>query len=233
MNEDADADLEDEEDDGTNWRQPTDNFYDGDGTGELTDFGGLASSNKIVGNDRFIRRENSGRELNSLHSSSKQIIQDVTQKISQTKKCPQSHKRCIIHIDFDCFYCQVEVIRNPALKSRPFGVYQKHIVVSSNYVARGLGVKKMSTRAEALKVCPEMIMVNGEDLSLYREYSLKMFNLMKEVSPLVERIGFDENFIDVTKNIDDMSLSLTEELVIKGHCYGYKGSTDMVGDQKS
>ena len=138
------------------------------------------------------------------------------------------HHRCVIHIDFDCFYCQVEAIRNPVLKGKPFGVYQKHVVVSSNYVARRLGVKKMSTRAEALKICPEMIMVNGEDLTVYREFSMKMFNILKMFSSVVEKVGLDENFVDVTKNIDKMVMDFQGSYIVKGHCYGHEGKTDMV-----
>lgn len=164
----------------------------------------------------------------SQRSSVKSDHQRAAEKSPLKSGVRIKHGKCIIHIDFDCFYCQVEAIRNPALKGRPFGVYQKHIVVSSNYEARSIGVKKMCTRAEALKVCPEMIMVNGEDLTVYREFSMKMFHILKEFSSMVERIGFDENFIDVTKNIDKLQSKASKEIIIKGHCFGYDGNVDMV-----
>ena len=141
-----------------------------------------------------------------------------------------SHDRCIIHVDFDCFYAQVEMIKNPTLKDKPIAVYQKHALVTSNYLARGLGVKKMSNKTDALTVCPNLVLVNGEDLSPYRQYSVRMFELMREFSPLVERVGLDENYIDVTANVEELLASTALDSVIKGHCYGFEGIIDMVND---
>jgi len=47
------------------------------------------------------------------------------------------------------------------------------------------------------------VIVNGEDLSKYRKLSAKVFNLLqdfvKEFQCPVERLGLDENFIDVSR----------------------------------
>lgn len=32
------------------------------------------------------------------------------------------HPRVILHIDIDCFYAQVEMIRNPGLRNKPIGM---------------------------------------------------------------------------------------------------------------
>ena len=204
---------EEDIDEKINWRQPADIPI---------------SSEATSGRRRIDGRHDDGQcKLGPRNTEPWTLRSTTSNESSPSKKQSHfGHNKSIIHIDFDCFYCQVEVIRNPALRDRPFGVYQKHIVVSSNYVARRLGVKKMSTKTEALKVCPEMIMVNGEDLTVYREFSMKMFKLLKNVSPIVERVGLDENFIDVTKLIDVRSPSVNEKIV--GHCYGYDGRIDMV-----
>ena len=78
------------------------------------------------------------------------------------------HNRVIIHIDLDCFYAQVETLLNPNLKGKPVGVRQKSIVVTCNYPAREYGVKKCMLISEAKKVCPQIILVKGEDLIHYR-----------------------------------------------------------------
>jgi len=31
------------------------------------------------------------------------------------------HKKVIVHIDIDCFYAQVEMLRNPELSTKPLG----------------------------------------------------------------------------------------------------------------
>lgn len=54
------------------------------------------------------------------------------------------------------------------------GVQQKYIVVTCNYEARKLGVKKMMSVKDAKEKCPQLILVNGEDLTPYREMSYKV-----------------------------------------------------------
>eukprot|EP00794_Sanderia_malayensis_P003638 gene3638-4154_t len=137
------------------------------------------------------------------------------------KVAKKNHPRCIIHVDFDCFYAQVEMIRNPFLKGKPVAVYQKHALVTSNYIARELGVKKMSSKTEGLKACPGLVLINGEDLTPYREFSAKMFAFFKDFSPIVERVGLDENFIDITAKVDELLSTWKKQISVRGHCYGF------------
>ncbi|XP_073537374.1 DNA polymerase iota isoform X2 [Phyllobates terribilis] len=110
--------------------------------------------------------------------------------------------RLIVHLDMDCFYAQVEMIRNPALRERPLGVQQKNILVTCNYVAREFGVSKCMSIREARERCPQLVLVSGEDLTPYREMSYRVTDLLEEFGPQVERLGFDENFIDITELVD-------------------------------
>nr|XP_016850726.1 PREDICTED: DNA polymerase iota [Anolis carolinensis] len=113
-----------------------------------------------------------------------------------------SQNRIIVHLDLDCFYAQVEMICNPELKGKPLGVQQKYIVVTCNYEARSFGVNKLMSVKEAKEKCPDLLLVNGEDLTKYREMSYKVTALLEEFTPLVERLGFDENFVDITELVD-------------------------------
>ncbi|XP_030048815.1 DNA polymerase iota isoform X2 [Microcaecilia unicolor] len=81
--------------------------------------------------------------------------------------------RVIVHIDMDCFYAQVEMIRNPELREKPLGVQQKHVVVTCNYEARKHGVHKLMSVRNAKEKCPQLVLVSGEDLTNYREISYK------------------------------------------------------------
>ncbi|EZA59135.1 hypothetical protein DMN91_008352 [Ooceraea biroi] len=112
------------------------------------------------------------------------------------------HHRTIIHLDVDCFYAQVEMLRHPELEGKPLGVQQKNIVVTSNYLAREFEIKKCMPVQEALKLCPQLVLVNGEDLTNYRHYSTKVSEILHQFTPLVERLGFDDNFIDVTSMVE-------------------------------
>ncbi|XP_029960529.1 DNA polymerase iota [Salarias fasciatus] len=129
--------------------------------------------------------------------------------------------RVILHFDLDCFYAQVEMIRNPALRQVPLGIQQKYIIVTCNYVARERGVTKLMSVTDALEKCPELVLVRGEDLTHYRDMSYKVTELLLSYSPLVERLGFDENFMDVTEMVE-RRLGQTAEsssLSFTGHVY--------------
>jgi len=111
-----------------------------------------------------------------------------------------NHRRVIIHIDIDCFYAQVEMVRDPELRHRPLGIQQKNIVVTCNYTARSRGVGKCMYVKDAKNVCPELILVNGEDLARYRKVSAAVHNsLLKATGCEVERLGMDENWVDVSR----------------------------------
>ena len=48
------------------------------------------------------------------------------------------------------------------------GITQKYLVVTCNYPARAAGVGKLMSTKEALKRCPSLVLISGEDLSPYR-----------------------------------------------------------------
>ena len=52
--------------------------------------------------------------------------------------------RIILHVDVDCFYCQVEALDNPALRGRPLAVQQGNSggFVAVSYEAQARGVQK-------------------------------------------------------------------------------------------
>ncbi|XP_037020997.2 DNA polymerase iota isoform X2 [Artibeus jamaicensis] len=131
--------------------------------------------------------------------------------------------RVIVHLDLDCFYAQVEMISNPELKGKPLGVQQKSLVVTCNYEARELGVKKLMNVRDAKEKCPQLVLVNGEDLTRYREMSYRVTDLLEEFSPVVERLGFDENFVDITDMVEKRLQQLQSDelavLTVSGHVY--------------
>ncbi|KAJ8925781.1 hypothetical protein NQ315_009631 [Exocentrus adspersus] len=129
------------------------------------------------------------------------------------------HSRTIIHIDLDCFYAQVETLKNPELKTLPLGVQQQNLVVTSNYLAREFGVKKCMSVTEAKKLCPNIVLVKGEDLHDYRQVSYKVTSLLQKYSHLVERLGLDENFIDASNLVNERLKKVTPTSV-PGHVFG-------------
>lgn len=122
------------------------------------------------------------------------------------------HPRAIIHLDVDCFYAQVEMLRHPEFEGKPLGVQQKNIVVTSNYLAREYGIKKCMPVKEALCLCPGLTLVNGENLTNYRHYSTKISGILHRFTPLMERVGLDDNFLDVTSLVEKYKSQNVSEL---------------------
>ncbi|KND94535.1 DNA polymerase iota [Tolypocladium ophioglossoides CBS 100239] len=126
--------------------------------------------------------------------------------MDQPARKPPKRKddRVILQFDYDCFYAQVFENRNPALKSRPVGVKQKNILATCNYNARKLGVGKLMLISEAKKRCPHLVLIDGEDLTPFRDMSKVLFNFLRSHSwnNKAERLGFDEVFMDVTDIVD-------------------------------
>ncbi|KAL4798713.1 hypothetical protein BDV19DRAFT_11603 [Aspergillus venezuelensis] len=114
-------------------------------------------------------------------------------------------KRIIIHFDYDCFYASVFENAQPILRTLPLAVQQKQIVVTCNYEARRRGLRKLQLIKEAKEICPDVVIVLGEDLSRFRDVSKELYSFLRELiwgkegeQARVERLGFDEVFVDVT-----------------------------------
>ncbi|XP_024860853.1 DNA polymerase iota isoform X2 [Kryptolebias marmoratus] len=124
------------------------------------------------------------------------------------------------------------MIRNPALRDVPLGIQQKYIVVTCNYVARERGVTKLMSVTDAKEKCPELVLVKGEDLTHYREMSYKVTELLMSYCPLVERLGFDENFMDVTEMVEQRLAQTTDSgsFSFKGRVYNHFSADVKAGD---
>jgi DNA polymerase-4 len=109
--------------------------------------------------------------------------------------------RTIFHLDLDAFYCAVEELFNPALKGKPFMVGgradQRGVVASASYPARKFGVRSAMPTAQALRLCPKLIVVSGRH-EAYGEYSRKVMDLLREYGEALQQISVDEAFLDLT-----------------------------------
>lgn len=118
--------------------------------------------------------------------------------------------RVVIALDADAFYASSILSRpeNRNLSSLPVGVYQKHIVVTTNYVARGRGVAKMSSIDAARQVCPDIVLIDGSDLAPFRRSAAQIRAIIADTLPQstpIEYLGLDEIFVDCTDIIAERS----------------------------
>ncbi|KAM0553913.1 hypothetical protein ACHAPJ_007259 [Fusarium lateritium] len=127
------------------------------------------------------------------------------------KKRPRRNgDRIILQFDYDCFYAQVFENKNPELKKLPLGVKQKNCLATCNYNARARGLTKLMPVSEARRVCPELVLVDGEDLTPFRDMSKLLFNFFKTFSwnHKAERLGFDEVFMGCVEGTASSTLDL-------------------------
>ena len=76
------------------------------------------------------------------------------------------------------------------------------IITTSSYEARAFGVKTAMSVAEALRWCPNLLVI-PPNYSLYHELSHKLKLLLQKQIPTIEQFSIDEFFCDVTGWIKD------------------------------
>lgn len=127
-----------------------------------------------------------------------------TKSIVDREPLPSLASRVIIALDLDAFYVSACRKRDPSLVGIPIGIQQKALVATISYEARAAGVGKLDSIKDALKKCPDMILVNGEDLTYFRQVSSQVWRLVRSIvwEKRVEKLGMDELFCDVTEMVD-------------------------------
>jgi DNA polymerase IV len=120
--------------------------------------------------------------------------------------------RRILHIDMDAFYASVEQRDNPALRGRPVAVGgqpdSRGVVAAASYEARTFGVRSAISMAKAVRLCPSLVIV-PPDFSRYKAASNSIFDIFRDVTPLVEPLSLDEAYLDVTENSWNEPLAMT------------------------
>ena len=98
---------------------------------------------------------------------------------------PELFTLSIAHMDCDAFYASVEKRDNPELASKPviIGGGQRGVVSTACYVARVRGVRSAMPIFQALKLCPEAVVVRPR---------------MEDLTPAIEPLSLDEAFMDMT-----------------------------------
>jgi DNA polymerase-4 len=108
-----------------------------------------------------------------------------------------------MHIDMNAFFASVEQQANPELQGKPIAVVGgggRTVITTSSYEARAFGVKTGMAKWEALRVCPQLIIVIGDNRK-YTYTSSRIIEMMREYTPLVEVFSIDEAWLDVTHSL--------------------------------
>ncbi|MEJ6404249.1 DNA polymerase IV [Yoonia sp. 2307UL14-13] len=112
---------------------------------------------------------------------------------------PELFDLSIAHMDCDAFYASVEKRDNPELADKPviIGGGRRGVVSTACYVARIKGVRSAMPMFQALKLCPDAVVVRPR-FDAYVEASRAIRAMMDELTPVVEPLSLDEAFMDLT-----------------------------------
>jgi len=107
----------------------------------------------------------------------------------------------IAHLDMDAFYASVELRRRPELRGKPIvvaGSGPRAVVTTASYEARAAhGIGSAMPLSQARRLCPELIVV-APDFDAYRAASRKVMGVLRANIELVEVVGLDEAYVDLT-----------------------------------
>ena len=106
----------------------------------------------------------------------------------------------ILHVDMDAFFASVELLDNPAARGKPAIVGHaegRGVVTSATYEARKFGVRSAMPVSQALRLCPQLIVLPPHHEN-YAQYSRSVMNIFRDVTPFVEPMSIDEAFLDVS-----------------------------------
>lgn len=142
------------------------------------------------------------------------------------------NKRLIFHLDMDAFFASVEILKNPALKGKPVIVGgqpdRRGVVSTCSYEARAFGVHSAMALSEAKRRCPHAIFLEG-DHRLYREYSDRIMELLRELTIKVEVVSIDEAYIDLSEQLAASTIPLQIARDLKAKVYKETGLPCSIG----
>ncbi|WP_146346296.1 DNA polymerase IV [Falsiphaeobacter marinintestinus] len=138
------------------------------------------------------------------------LCRDCLVRLENGRRCPHcgsprilSHPELfdltIAHMDCDAFYASVEKRDNPDLADKPviIGGGRRGVVSTACYVARIRGVKSAMPMFQALKLCPDAVVIKPR-MSVYVDASRAIRAMMDELTPAIEPLSLDEAFLDLT-----------------------------------
>lgn len=160
-----------------------------------------------------------------------------------------SNTRRVAHIDMDAFFASCELSQYPELRGFPMVVaggrshaprskddgsrifsrlrdyVGRGVLTTATYEARALGVHSGMPTMKAAKLAPDAILL-PVNFDLYRRYSRLFKDAVQTVSDIIQDVGIDEVYADLTALSDDSEVLA---LRIKSSVFNATGLTCSVG----
>lgn len=116
--------------------------------------------------------------------------------------------RTILHLDMDAFFAAVEQLDHPEYRGKPVivgadpkGGKGRGVVATASYEARKYGIHSAMPISQAYKRCPQAIYLRGK-YKRYSEVSQQVMSILKDFTPVIEKISIDEAFLDLTGSLN-------------------------------
>jgi DNA polymerase IV len=112
--------------------------------------------------------------------------------------------RAVLHLDLDAFYSSVEQRDDPRLRGKPVIVGgdpdRRGVVATASYEARRFGIRSGLPAVTARRLCPQAVFI-APRFDVYRTVSESVMEIVRGLSPTLERIAYDEAFVDVSTHV--------------------------------
>src|SRR6188472_3166923 len=108
--------------------------------------------------------------------------------------------RQILFGDVDAMFASAAVVKDPSLAGKPVAVGgppPRGIIAAASYAVRVFGVRSAMPTAEALRLCPHLVLV-PPDRALYRRLHNDMRAATDRLFPTTEWSSIDEFYADTT-----------------------------------
>ena len=120
----------------------------------------------------------------------------------------------------DAFFASVEQKMHPELTGKPIVVggsgdpTKRGVVSTASYEARRYGIHSAMPLRTAYKLCPDAVFL-PVDYEEYQRASEKVKNLLKEFTTVIEDMGIDEAFLDISqidKPLEDIAKEIKKRI---------------------
>lgn len=138
------------------------------------------------------------------------LCRDCLIRFEAGARCPTCHSPRVLahaelnslsiaHMDCDAFYASVEKRDNPDLRDKAVivGGGTRGVVSTACYLARIHGVRSAMPMFQALKLCPDAVVVKPR-MAVYVDASRAIRAMMEKLTPAIEPLSLDEAFLDLT-----------------------------------
>jgi len=141
-----------------------------------------------------------GVDIKSIEQSADRLIAELESQ--------RDLSQVIVHIDMDAFYANVELLDNPDLEGKPFGVGHG-VLTTASYEARKYGVRSGMPGFIAKKLCPDLIFVQNH-FSRYVEMSTAVMSVFRRYDSNLFAAGCDEAYLNITAYCEAHNLIAAE-----------------------